>query len=323
MPTILLLGATGHIGSHLLTSLQLHGTHTIHALARTPAKATALAARGTHPLLLPDPVAAPAELTAAIGARAVDIVIDVAGADAGSHALLAGVVAAARARAPRRLGFVYTSGTWVHGDARTAVREDEEVGQGPVPPLVRWRVGMEEAVREAGRATPGLDVAVVRPALVYGADSPIWGGLFGQVFGQAGTAEVSADPDAVLSLVHVRDVGEGMAALVRRWEGVVLPATARGEMPVFDLAGSVEGMGAVMRAFAAEVGFKGALEWRVPDRTVAPDEDKLEAFYAAMSTSAIVRAERAREMLGWAPSSVGMVASMDTVAMAWVAAQQA
>jgi hypothetical protein len=89
-------------------------------VTRTPAKAKQLAKEEIIPIVCPDPVNQPGPYLDIIRSKHVDVVVDVAGADAGSHRFLADVVSVSKERMvasnargiqASKLGYIYWSGT--------------------------------------------------------------------------------------------------------------------------------------------------------------------------------------------------------------------
>ena len=170
---IFLTGATGYVGSAVMDAL-LRSGHEVTALVRDPEKAEQVSRRSVHPIIgelsRPASYAAAAENADSIVHTALEsskrsqkvdrIAIDTLLAAAGRRAA-AGV--------PARM--VYTSNTWVLGEAQGAT-EDTPVN--PIP-LVSWRPDHERAVLDAERH--GVRAIVIRPGVVYGGARGIVGDL--------------------------------------------------------------------------------------------------------------------------------------------------
>jgi nucleoside-diphosphate-sugar epimerase len=150
------------------------------------------------------------------------------GADAEAAKVLETVLAAGKARVQTyaaqgivgpKLGFVYTSGTWVHGSSILPVTDLDVVGSNTLsaaqsPALVAWRPAMEQSVLKARDI---LYVMVIRTALVYGRSSTIWSSFFAQVLlAKQVDSEIAQVPliPSQPSLIHVDDVASGLAAAV-------------------------------------------------------------------------------------------------------------
>ena len=107
-----------------------------------------------------------------------------------------------------KLGFVYCSGVWVHGSSFENISDLDPVGTADVktqtPKLVGWRPRLE---RDVLAARDVLDVAVVRPAKIYGREHAIWSTFFKivQEAGKSGhaSASIPLDPLSRPGLVHI------------------------------------------------------------------------------------------------------------------------
>ncbi len=316
MPRILVLGATGYIGSALASSL-LRSDHKVYGLARTPAKANQLARLEIIPVL--GSVQDSSAYIQLIKTAHIDVVVDCASANLESAKILSDVKAAGEERLKQggaKLGFVYTSGTFVHGSSHEPCSDLDPVGteyaKAKPPRLVAWRPQME---RDVLSARDVLDTVVVRPALVYGRDHAIWGSFFGPVLeaatrGDDGAVRIPLEPTDRPSLVHVDDVAEGLRCAVEK-----LPLiSGTGVYPVFDLTTSQESMRDIFDGFGKAVELKGRVE------LVKSGEDNL--FVEAMQTTRSGDSSRAEQLLGWLPRRRGFVAGMDVYAKAFVAAQE-
>ncbi|MCJ1319396.1 hypothetical protein MMC15_004732 [Xylographa vitiligo] len=320
MSKVLILGATGYIGQALALSLLRSGLYTVYGLARSSAKARSLEALEIIPVL--GSVTDSTAYLSLIATAHIDIVVDAAGANLESAQILADVkrvgaerLAAAATQGVRtaKLGFIYTSGTWVHGSSLEAVNDLDPVGVAAArtqpPPLVAWRPRLEQDVLAAADV---LDTMVVRPALVFGGAGSIWSSLLGPLLAGAksgaSVARVSAEADSMPGLIHVDDVASGLHAAVEK-----LPLLAgTGVYPVFDLVTSQESMKVVLEQAAPVLGFEGTVE------LVGTNGD---AFADAMSTSLNGSGARARMVLGWEPKRVGMLKGLEIYVKAWMAAQ--
>jgi nucleoside-diphosphate-sugar epimerase len=321
MPNILIIGATGYIGTALSQSLIRSGNHLVYGLARSPEKARSLAREEVIPIQ----ATISSSLIQEISRYNIDVVVDVSGANKESHTLLTllKTIGASRLEKAKnegvivpKLGFIYCSGTWVHGSSLEPVNDLMPVGSprsaNQPPDLVAWRPELE---REVLGAKDVLDVMVVRPALVYGRSCAIWTSLFEPLYsaskagdGDGDVLRVAADPNARPGLVHVDDVASAFHAAVEK-----LPLLAgTGVYPVFDLQTSQECMRDILGKAAREMGFKGRVE------LVGAGED---LFMKAMSTSGSCSSGRAKTLLGWTPRREGFVEGMGVFVKAWEASR--
>jgi nucleoside-diphosphate-sugar epimerase len=175
MVNVLVVGATGYIGQALTQSLVRSGNHRVYGVARTPEKAQSLIKDEVIPIM--GSISEHTELLRCIDAFHINVIVDASGAYHESHDLLELLKPIGKNRTdthPSKLGFIYTSGTWVHGSSNAQVNDLTPVAQpnSPTQPakLVAWRTKLEQEVLAASDV---LDVMVVRPALVYGRSNAI------------------------------------------------------------------------------------------------------------------------------------------------------
>lgn len=321
MPKVLILGATGYLGSQVANQLVQTGEHTVYGVARTPSKARQLAKQEIIPVLCPDPVNEPETYLSIVRNKHIDTVVDVAGADTGAHKFLADLknIGQERLDADQRrgvkgskLGFIYCSGTWVHGSSNEAVNDLDPVGDDartPPEDQVTWRVRMEKAVLLAASV---LDVMILRPALIYGREGTIWASFIMPVLdaarkGSQAPVEIPLDADSRPGLIHVDDAARGFVKAVEK----VHLLSGTGVYPVFDLVTSQEGMREIYEALGACWGFKGEVVLKGHGGNV---------FAKAMSASLRGSSARAKQLLDWQPARLGgFVQDMDIYAAAFVA----
>jgi len=320
MVNVLIIGATGYIGQALSQSLVRSGSHRVYGLARTPEKARSLTRNEIIPIL--GSITENQNLLQAIDIYHINVVVDVSGANHDSHVLLAELkkIGAARLEAAKsngfpapKLGFIYCSGTWVHGSSNDPVNDLTPVdsSNSPNPPskLVSWRPELERAVLAASDV---LDVMVIRPALVYGRSSAIWALYFDPLHqaaqNKSGSVSLPADAASRPGLIHVDDVASGFHAAIDKLPTI----SGSGVYPVFDLATSQESMVDILGFAANSLGFKGKVELAGSGGELFPE---------AMNTSGNLCSGRAKQILGWEPKRFGFVQNMDLFAEAFLAAK--
>lgn len=320
MVNVLIIGATGYIGTALCQSLLRSGSHRVFGLARSPEKARTLEKDEVIPVLglLTDTN----NLVQVLTTQRIEVVVDLSGDRNDSESLLNLLkktsvermknATTAGIRVPK-LGYIYCSGTWVHGSSHNHANDLYPVGilDAPTPPaeLTAWRAKLEQLVLASSDA---LDVMVVRPGLVYGRSGAIWSSLFQTLKNAAGkgveSVDLQAEPGSRPALVHVDDVATGFHAAIDK-----MPLIAgTGVYPLFDLVTSQESMRDILEAAARELGFGGEV------KLAGAGED---LFAKAMSTSGNLCAGRARQLLGWDPKRYGFVSNMDVFVRAWLAAK--
>jgi nucleoside-diphosphate-sugar epimerase len=279
-----LTGATGFIGSHVLTDLQEHG-HDVTACVRAEAQAQAVEARGATAAIvdLYDSSAFAAVL------RGVDGAIHTASpGDATSADLDAAVVdAAIDAFAGTAKPYAHISGLWIYG-SNLSVTEDSPFD---APPLVAWKLPIQ------ARLLYGSDIrsAVVVAGTAYGdGGGGIPALLLGSPRDDAGKLIMLGSGRQHWATVHVADLAE-VFRLVLECE------SARGYYIIEDESGPT--VADLTEAAAVAAGAPGA----VPG---SDDEARArlgDAFADVLLLDQSASATKARAELGWRPSHPGLV----------------
>lgn len=322
MPRILIFGATGYLGRRVASRLVESGQHSVYGIARSQEKALQLQKEEIIPVLCTDPASNPEPYLATVRSSSIDIVIDVSGANKESHAFLRDMkqLGQERIQSYRRrgiangpkLGFIYCSGTWVHGSSKRPVTDLDIVGpdsETAPEELVAWRVELEDEILASNDI---LDVMILRPALIYGRESTIWSPFFKPVLEAAREKnehpiEISLEPQSRPGLIHVDDVATAFRNAVQK-----LPMIAGAKVhPVFDLVTSQESMRDIFDTAAACFGYNGTIKLKCHGGDL---------FAKAMSTTFRGTAARAELLLGWQPRRLGgFVKDMDIYSMAFSA----
>lgn len=177
------------------------------------------------------------------------------------------------------------------------------------PTASTWRVKHEQNVLAARDA---LDVAIVRPAMVYGRSSwiftPWWGPLLEAAKNDGKEAvKVPVGIEARPCLVHVDDVVDGFHKVVDRVHGGL------GSWPVFDLVAERVEVVPIMEAAREVLGVKGELEWAGTQGN---------AFFEALGLRTSVDGARARVVLGWEAKRRGFLEALPVFVRAWKAAEE-
>lgn len=231
-----------------------------------------------------------------------------------SQAMLASTSAAAARLRPAgapKLSYIYTSGTWVHGDSRTEIVSDTTPLASPQP-LVAWRPAVERLVQE----DKVLNGIVVRPALLYGKKGSLTEALFASA--KAGKAIWPGTPGGKISLIHCDDLADLYVRLAER-------AQVLGGQ-VFDAANGIsESTDAILERLVAVSGASG-YEFKEPtNRECWEDYSEnivltvIAAFEQAIASSAIIRPYLARSLLGWVPKKAGLTDNLEVYYNASVA----
>lgn len=320
MPTVLILGATGYLGLPLAKSLLRSGNYTVYGLARTPAKAKTLVQNEVIPVI--GDVSDPSKFTHLISSVPIDVVIDATSAYEAASGILSAVSAASKSRMATlakegssvpKLGFVYLSGTWVHGNHDAPVSDmvppGTSLAKAKPATAVGWRPAHEQSILAARDV---LDVAIVRPSQIYGGTSWVWNTYFGPLLsaGKSGSTEpiqVPADLNARPSIVHVDDVVSGVHGVIDRVHGLL------GSWPVFDLIGETVLLRDIMDGAKKSLGVKASLEYAGTQGN---------PFLEAIGLTTDNRSSRAAIVLGWQAKKQHFVQNLDIYVKAWAAAQE-
>lgn len=324
MPNILLLGAGGYIAAPLALALLRSGNHHVYGLVRLQEVAKSLLANEITPVI--GSVIDSELLKSTINEFDIDVVINCTSAHHDFAEVLNAVIDAGRKRTLAlksqnppaigpKLGYIHTSGCGVYGSPSKLVSDRSPVGnalaKGEPGTLVKdGKVVENEQLVLA--AADVLDVAVVRPHVIYGRSSWVLGSWFGPLL-NAKTAEwnmnsvqIPADKDALVGLVHIDDVVAGFHEVVDRIEGRL------GTWPVFDLLGETLPLSSIMEAAKEAVGVKAEIEY-----VGAQGQPFLELLSKKMKSEA----SRAKTVLGWYPRKIEFLLNIEIYLKAWEAAQ--
>jgi nucleoside-diphosphate-sugar epimerase len=276
---VVLTGATGFIGSHVLAELREHG-HEVTALVRDDAQAGIVEARGATPAVtdLYDRPAVAGLLGQADGA-----IHTASPGDATSAGLDSAVVdAVTDAFAGTGKPYLQISGLWVYG-ANTAITEDSPFN---APALVSWKEPIERRVL----AVPGMRSVVIVSSVAYGdGGGGIPGVLLGSPRDETGNLIMLGSGRQHWSTVHAAD----LADFFRR---VLEDDSARGYYVVGN--GENPTVAELTEAAAVAAGAPGA----VPGSDDEARGRLGDYFAEVLLLDQGASAARARAELGWQPS---------------------
>jgi nucleoside-diphosphate-sugar epimerase len=276
---VALTGATGFIGSHVLTELQQHG-HEVTAFVRDDTQAEVVAARGATPAVV-DLYDRPAVTGALSNAEAA---IHTASPGDVTSANLDSAVADAVIGAYTGTGkpYLQISGLWVYG-ANPSISDDSPFN---APPIVFWKEPIERRVL---RAT-GMRAVVIVSSVAYGdGGGGIPGLLLGSPRDDTGNLIMLGTGQQHWSTVHVAD----LADFFRR---VLEDDSARGRYVIGN--GSKPTVAELTQAAAVAVGAPGAVPGSDDEARARLGQYFAEVLLLDQGTNAA----KARAELGWNPS---------------------
>jgi nucleoside-diphosphate-sugar epimerase len=276
---VALTGATGFIGSHVLTDLQEHG-HEVTALVRDRSRADIVAARGATPAVvdLYDRPAVASLLSNADGAIHTASPGDATSADLESAVADAVIDALAGTGRP----YVSISGLWVYG-ANSDISEESPID---APAMVAWKEPIERRVLGAS----GMRAVVIVSGVAYGdGGGAIPGALLGSPRDEAGNLIMLGTGQQHWPTVHVVD----LADCFRR---VLEDDSVQGRYVIGD--GVNSSVDELTEAAAVAAGAPGAVPGSEEEARARLGDYLAEVLLLDQGTDAA----KARAELGWHPS---------------------
>lgn len=280
---VALTGATGFVGSHILTELREHG-HEVIAPMRDDSQADAAASQGATPVVvdLYDRAAVVSLFGKADAAIHTASPGDATSADLDSAVADAAIEAFADTGRP----FIPIGGLWVYGD-NSSIDESSPFN---APPLVAWKEPIERRVLDAC----GLRGVVIISGTAYGDGG---GGIPGLVLGSprddAGNLIMLGTGHQHWATVHVSD----LADVFRR---VLEDDSARGYYVISN--GLHPTVAELTEAAAVAVGAPGAVPGSDEEAKARLGDYFAEVLLLDQGTPAT----RARTELGWNPTRPGI-----------------
>ena len=282
---VALTGATGFIGSHVLTELTEHG-HEVTALVRDDAQAELIKARGAMAVVI-DLYDRPAVASLLTGA---DAAIHTASpGDATSADLDSAVVdAVTEAFAGTGKPYLQISGAWVYG-MNTSITDDSPFH---APALVAWKEPIERRVL----GTPGMRAVVLVSGTAYGdGGGGIPGLLLGSPRDDAGNLITLGTGRQHWVTVHVADLADAFRRALEN-------DAARGYYVIGNGVNAT--MTEVTEAAAVAAGATGA----VPGSETEARSRLGDYFAEDLLLDQGIAATRASAELGWHPSRPSLTA---------------
>lgn len=281
---VALTGATGFMGSHILTELVSHG-HEVTALVRDETEAETVTARGASPAVvdLYDQggvvkvfsdadgsvhTASPGDATSAnLDSAVVDAAIDAFSATGKPH--------------------VQISGLWGFG-SNPSITEESPLNP---PPLVAFRVPIERRLLDAA----GMRGIVIASSVGYGdGGGGVPGVLLGSPRDSDGNLVMLGSGRQHWSTVHVADVADAFRRVLEDDAARGYYVIGNGETPT---------VAELTEAAAVAIGAPGAVPGSDDEARARLGDYFAEVLLLDQGTNA----DRARKELGWVPSHPGLV----------------
>ena len=281
---VALTGATGFIGSHVLTELHEHG-HEVVALIRDDAQSDVIAGRGATPTRI-DLTDRPAVVSVLSGA---DAAIHTASPGDATSADLDSAVADAAIEAFDGTGkpYLQISGLWIYGN-NMSISEESPID---APALVAFREPIERRVL----AADGMRGVVITSGVAYGDGG---GGVPGVMLGSPrdddGNLVMLGSGQQRWDTLHVADLAEVFRRVLER-------DTARGRYVVAD--GLNPTVAELTEAAAVAVGAPGAVPGSDDEARARLGDYFAEVLLLDQGASS----ERAENELDWRPTHPGLV----------------
>jgi nucleoside-diphosphate-sugar epimerase len=276
---VLLTGATGFVGSHVLADLHKHG-HEVTALVRDDAQANTVAARGATPAVvdLYDRPTVATLLGNADGAIHTASPGDATSANLDSAVVDAVIDAFAGTGKP----YLQISGLWIYG-ANPSITEASAFN---APALVSWKEPIERRVLGA----PGMRGVVIVSGVAYGdGGGGIPGLLLGSPRDDAGHLIMLGTGQQHWATVHAADLADFFRLVLE-------DESARGRYVIGN--GVNPTVAELTQAAAVPVGAPGAVPGSDDEARARLGDYFAEVLLLDQGTDAA----RARAELGWYPS---------------------
>jgi nucleoside-diphosphate-sugar epimerase len=280
---VALTGATGFIGSHVLTELQEHG-HEVTAFVRDASKGEILADRGATPTVvdLYDRAAVVGVLRNADAAIHTASPGDATSADLDSAVADAAIEAFAGSGKP----YLQISGLWIYGN-NPSISEESPIDS---PPLVAWREQIERRVL----STPDMRGVVITSGVAYGdGGGGVPGVLLGSPRDDAGNLIMLGTGQQHWATVHVADLANFFGLVLEQDSARGRYVVGNGQDPT--VADLTEAAAVAAAAPGAVPGSDDEAKRRLGDY-----------FAEVLLLDQGSVAAKSRAELGWAPSHPGL-----------------
>jgi nucleoside-diphosphate-sugar epimerase len=286
---IALTGATGFVGSHILTELHSHG-HEVTALVRNEAEAAKVKANGATPAIvdLYDVGAVIKVFSDADGAAHTASPGDETSANLDSAVIDAAIGAFGTSGKP----YAHISGLWVFG-SNTSI---DEASPYNAPALVAWKQAIDQRILDDS----GMRGTLIVSGTAYGdGGGGIPGVLLGSPRDSDGKLIMLGTGEQHWATVHVAD----LASVFRH---VLESDTARGKYVVGN--GLTPTVAELTEAAAVAVGAPGAVPGSEEEARTRLGDYFAEVLLLDQATTAA----KARAALGWEPTRPGLIDELRT-----------
>ena len=325
MPNVLLLGANGYIGFPLALSLVRSGVHHVYGVARQAEAARGLLANEIHPV-----IGSVSEdnifLKSAIAEHDIDIVVNCTSAHHAEAKILATIIEASKEREEAlksqdppalspKLGYICTTGSSVYGSPSKRTNDRAPVGSAlakgtPVAIIRDGKIAQHEQLVLA--ASDVLDVAVIRPHIIYGRSSWAIGSWFKPVLDardrkDGAAVQILAKKDTFPGVIHIDDVVSGYHAVIDAIEGRL------GTWPVFEFVAEALPLASIVDAAKEAVGVEAETEF-----VGTQGQGLLDIIGGRMNSEA----SRAKTILGWTPKRMDFLLNIGMYLRAFEAHQE-
>lgn len=293
---LFITGGTGYIGQAVAREAIDRG-HQVTALVRE-VKSTAAAALASFGVKLHGGDLREPQSFAAIAGIADGVVHMASTNDAAAAAVDEAAIEAMLSHLRPGAAFVYTSGTWVYGNAG-GKSATEATSLNPTP-LVAWRPAVEQHVL-ALAARRSNTAVILRPAMVHGYGGGVFGMLAGMVR-QTGSVKIVGDGRNRWPAVHVDDLATAYLSAVEqatsgddRVTGQIFNVVAEEAVAVSDIG----------EAIRASVGADRVEFWPLDEA-----RKSLGLFADALALDQAVSGQHAQRVLAWEPHGPGLIADL-------------
>jgi nucleoside-diphosphate-sugar epimerase len=325
MPNVLVIGATGYIGSALCQQLIRSGNHEVFGLSKSGKESFNLALKEIIPLT--GSVEDSNSFLALINSGKIDVIVETNSFnnDTTKLYLLEMILGAAKERLATalehrtfkgpKLGFVTVSGIWSHGsteDPHGSFQPATQESLGTVPPagLPDSKVQYEQKVLEA---TAFIDVAIIQPSFVWARGGAAWTKILKLIVdatrtGSTDIVRIPVDPTkSVYSFTNIDDVATALELAIDKIQII----NGSSVYPVFELVGDQFPIELLCKADAGYFGCKGEIELYKPEGI---------SFLDSIGGSPNARPTRAEQILRWVPKKRHFLRDTRIYANAFLAA---